>query len=111
MSVSHTQFPPPVGMTGPSAAAATPGGWAIETVGLCKSYGTKRVLDSLGLRVQRGRVLALLGPNGAGKTTTVRILATLLGPDAGQARVAGYDVVSDRREARQRISLTGQYAA
>jgi ABC-2 type transport system ATP-binding protein len=111
MSVSHTQFLPPVGVTDPTTMAATPGPWAIETIGLCKSYGAKRVLDSLQLRVQRGRVLALLGPNGAGKTTTVRILATLLAPDAGRARVAGYDVVTDRREVRRRISLTGQYAA
>ena len=56
-------------------------------------------------------MFALLGPNGAGKTTTVRILATLLAPDGGRARVAGHDVVAERHEVRRRISLTGQYAA
>jgi ABC-2 type transport system ATP-binding protein len=84
---------------------------AIEAVGLEKSYGAVPVLSGLDLRVGRGSVFALLGPNGAGKTTTVRILATLTRADAGQARVAGLDVVSDRRRLRRRISLTGQYAA
>ena len=84
---------------------------AIEASGLAKSYGDVRVLDSLDLRVPRGSVFALLGPNGAGKTTTVRILATLSRPDAGQARVAGFDVVRDRPLVRRSISLTGQFAA
>jgi ABC-2 type transport system ATP-binding protein len=84
---------------------------AIEASGLAKSYGGVRVLGGVGLRVTRGSVFALLGPNGAGKTTTVRILATLVRADAGQARVAGFDVVRDRREVRRRISLTGQFAA
>ena len=84
---------------------------AIEAVGLAKSYGKLRVLDGVDLRVDRASVYALLGPNGAGKTTTVRILATLLDADAGQARVAGYDVRRDRRRVRRSISLTGQYAA
>jgi ABC-2 type transport system ATP-binding protein len=84
---------------------------AVEATGLEKSYGSVRVLDGVDLRVQRGSVFALLGPNGAGKTTTVRILATLIRPDAGQARVAGFDVVRDRRRVRHAISLTGQYAA
>jgi len=84
---------------------------AIHASGLVKSYGDVRVLDSLDLRVPRGSVFALLGPNGAGKTTTVRILATLSRPDAGQARVAGFDVVRDRPRVRRRISLTGQFAA
>jgi ABC-type multidrug transport system ATPase subunit len=70
---------------------------AVEAVGLEKAYGTLRVLDGVELGVARGSVFALLGPNGAGKTTIVRILATLLRPDAGQARVAGFDVVRDRR--------------
>jgi ABC-2 type transport system ATP-binding protein len=83
----------------------------VEAAGLEKSYGPVRVLDGVDLEVERGRVLALLGPNGAGKTTTVRILATLARPDAGSARVAGYDVVAERRQVRHRISLTGQYAA
>ena len=65
---------------------------AIEASGLAKSYGGVRVLGGIDLRVPRGSVFALLGPNGAGKTTTVRILATLSRADAGQARVAGFDV-------------------
>jgi ABC-2 type transport system ATP-binding protein len=84
---------------------------AIHASGLVKSYGDVRVLDSLDLRVPRGTVFALLGPNGAGKTTTVRILATLSRPDAGQALVAGFDVVRDRPLVRRSISLTGQFAA
>jgi ABC-2 type transport system ATP-binding protein len=84
---------------------------AVEAIGLEKSYGAVRVLSGLDLRIPRGSVFALLGPNGAGKTTTVRILATLTRPDAGRARVAGLDVVRDRRRVRRRISLTGQYAA
>jgi ABC-2 type transport system ATP-binding protein len=84
---------------------------AVEAVGLQKSYGQTRVLAGVDLRVTRGSVFALLGPNGAGKTTTVRILATLLGADAGQARVAGFDVVRERRQVRHSISLTGQFAA
>ncbi|MDX3064064.1 MULTISPECIES: ATP-binding cassette domain-containing protein [Streptomyces] len=87
----------------------------IEAHGLTKSYGRPsarvRVLDGIGLRVARAGVFALLGPNGAGKTTTVRILATLTTADAGTARVAGYDVVADRRRVRRAISLTGQFAA
>ncbi len=84
---------------------------AIEAIGLTKSYGDLRVLSGIDLTVARGSVFALLGPNGAGKTTTVRILATLTRPDAGQARVAGLDVVRDRHRVRRRITLTGQYAA
>jgi ABC-2 type transport system ATP-binding protein len=84
---------------------------AVEAAGLEKSYGAVRVLDGVDLKVPRGSVLALLGPNGAGKTTTVRILATLVRADAGRARVAGFDVVADRRRVRRHISLTGQYAA
>jgi ABC-2 type transport system ATP-binding protein len=84
---------------------------AIEAVGLEKSYGATRVLAGVGLRVPRGSVFSLLGPNGAGKTTMVRILSTLIHPDAGRARVAGFDVVADRRLVRRSISLTGQYAA
>ncbi|MFD5147970.1 ABC transporter ATP-binding protein [Streptomyces sp. NPDC058401] len=85
----------------------------IHATGLTKSYGGLRVLDGIDLAVPRGSVLALLGPNGAGKTTTVRILATLTAPDpgSGTARVAGYDITADRTRVRQRISLTGQFAA
>jgi ABC-2 type transport system ATP-binding protein len=84
---------------------------AVEATGLEKSYGRVRVLDGVDLGVARGGVFALLGPNGAGKTTAVRILATLIRADAGRARVAGFDVVADRRQVRRRISLTGQFAA
>ncbi|MBZ2408872.1 ATP-binding cassette domain-containing protein [Streptomyces sp. L06] len=84
---------------------------AVEVQGLSKSYGDHAVLRSVDLRVEQGGVLALLGPNGAGKTTTVRVLATLTDPDAGTVRVAGYDVVTERRQAQRAISLTGQFAA
>jgi len=84
---------------------------AVEATGLEKSYGRVKVLAGVELSVARGSVFSLLGPNGAGKTTTVRILSTLVRADAGRARVAGFDVVRDRREVRRRISLTGQYAA
>jgi ABC-2 type transport system ATP-binding protein len=84
---------------------------AVEATGLEKSYGAVKVLAGVDLRVERGSVFALLGPNGAGKTTTVRIVSTLIRADAGQARVAGFDVVADRHRVRRSISLTGQYAA
>jgi ABC-2 type transport system ATP-binding protein len=84
---------------------------AILAEGLEKSYGKTRALDGLHLRVEEGTVLGLLGPNGAGKTTAVRILTTLLRPDAGRAEVAGLDVVGQAGELRSRIGLTGQYAA
>ena len=84
---------------------------AILAEGLEKSYGKTRALDRLDLRVEEGTVLGLLGPNGAGKTTAVRILTTLLRPDAGRAEVAGLDVVGQAEELRSRIGLTGQYAA
>ncbi|HEY5195843.1 MAG TPA: ATP-binding cassette domain-containing protein [Solirubrobacteraceae bacterium] len=84
---------------------------AIEARGLGKSYGRLGVLAGLDISAERGSVLALLGPNGAGKTTTVRILATLIAADAGTARVAGFDVVSQRRAVRASISLAGQSAA
>jgi ABC-2 type transport system ATP-binding protein len=84
---------------------------AIDAIGIAKAYGAHQVLAGVDLRVERGSVFSLLGPNGAGKTTMVRILATLLRADAGEARVAGFDVVEERRAVRRAISLTGQYAA
>ncbi len=84
---------------------------AIVAEGLVKSFGQTRALDGVNLSVSAGTVLGLLGPNGAGKTTAVRILATLLAPDAGRARVGGLDVVSDAHRVRGLIGLTGQYAS
>ena len=83
----------------------------IQVEGLGKSFGTTRALAGVDLAIRRGTVLGLLGPNGSGKTTTVRVLATLLRPDAGRARVLGHDVVTDPAAVRRRIGLTGQYAA
>jgi len=85
--------------------------YAVEVVGLTKSYGTNDVLRGIDLKVEEGTMLALLGPNGAGKTTTVRILSTLLGYDDGAVRVAGFDVVRDADKVRRAIGLTGQSAA
>ena len=84
---------------------------AIETRGLVKTYGEHRALDGVHLSVPTGTVLGLLGPNGAGKTTAVRILATVLRPDAGEARVLGIDVAAHPDVVRTRIGLAGQYAA
>jgi ABC-2 type transport system ATP-binding protein len=84
---------------------------AILAEGLHKYYGKTRALAGLDLVAEQGSVLALLGPNGAGKTTAVRILTTLLRPDAGRAEVAGLDVVKDAEALRSRIGLAGQYAA
>lgn len=84
---------------------------AIQAEGLRKRYGDHEALRGLSLHVPAGTVLGVLGPNGAGKTTTVRILSTLIAPDAGHARVAGFDVVRERRQVQRSIGLTGQYAA
>jgi len=84
---------------------------AILAEGLGKRYGHTLALTGVDLRVSTGGVLGLLGPNGAGKTTVVRILATLLRPDAGHARVAGLDVVRQASAVRRLIGLSGQYAA
>jgi ABC-2 type transport system ATP-binding protein len=84
---------------------------AIEASGLEKSFGETRAVDGVDLAVGRGSVYGMLGPNGAGKTTTIRMLATLLRPDAGEARVLGYDVLREADEVRRVISLTGQLAS
>ncbi|HLH66688.1 MAG TPA: ATP-binding cassette domain-containing protein [Solirubrobacteraceae bacterium] len=99
--------------TGPLAASppTAAGNAAIEVRGLARSFGEVRALDGVDLEVRTGTVLGLLGPNGAGKTTLVRVLTTLLLPDAGNATVAGLDVVRDAPELRARIGLAGQYAA
>jgi ABC-2 type transport system ATP-binding protein len=94
------------GMTAPEAGAA-----AIHVRGLEKSFKELHVLRGVDFDVARGSIFALLGSNGAGKTTVVRILATLLKADAGQARIAGFDVRTQAADVRRSISLTGQFAA
>src|SRR5438270_11369362 len=84
---------------------------AILAEGLKKYYGEVRALDGVDLAVPEGTILGLLGPNGAGKTTAVRVLTTLLKPDAGSARVLGIDVLHKPNEVRRAIGLSGQYAA
>ena len=84
---------------------------AIETRGLKKSFGKTHAVAGVDLAVSAGGVYGVLGPNGAGKTTTIRMLATLLRPDAGEAQVLGYDVVRDARAVRSRVGLTGQFAS
>ncbi len=88
-----------------------PGSFAIETTGLVKVFGTTRAVDGVDLRIRAGGVYGVLGPNGAGKTTTIRMLATLLRPDGGTARVLGHDVVREADMVRERVSLTGQFAS
>jgi ABC-2 type transport system ATP-binding protein len=84
---------------------------AIEAIGLVKSFGDTRAVDGVDLAVRRGSVYGVLGPNGAGKTTTIRMLATLLKPDAGSARVLGHDIVREGDAVRGLVSLTGQLAS
>jgi oleandomycin transport system ATP-binding protein len=84
---------------------------AIVAEGLVKRFGETTALAGVDLAVRTGSVLGMLGPNGAGKTTAVRIIATLLTPDAGRAEVGGYDVVRQAHQVRQLIGLTGQYAS
>jgi ABC-2 type transport system ATP-binding protein len=84
---------------------------AIEATGLVKRFGEVRAVDGVDLAVRTGSVYGVLGPNGAGKTTTIRMLATLLRPDAGEARVLGHDIVSEADEVRAHVSLTGQLAS
>ncbi|MFE2265927.1 ATP-binding cassette domain-containing protein [Streptomyces griseosporeus] len=85
--------------------------YAVLSEGLEKRFGEVRALRGLDLAVAEGTVCGLLGPNGAGKTTAVRLLTTLLRPDAGSARVAGHDLVREAAEVRRRIGVTGQYAS
>jgi ABC-2 type transport system ATP-binding protein len=84
---------------------------AIEADGLVKRFGDTHAVSGVDLAVRRGSVYGVLGPNGAGKTTTIRMLATLLEPDAGSARVLGHDIVADAAQVRSQISLTGQMAS
>ena len=84
---------------------------AVDARGLVKQFGDTVALNGVDLQVPRGAIYGLLGPNGAGKTTAVRVLTTLLRPDGGQATIDGIDVVDDPHGVRERIGLTGQYAA
>ncbi|WP_326690763.1 MULTISPECIES: ATP-binding cassette domain-containing protein [unclassified Streptomyces] len=84
---------------------------AVEVRGLIKHFGETKAVDGIDLDVREGTVMGVLGPNGAGKTTLVRMLSTLLRPDGGSAKVAGYDVVRQPRQLRRTIGLTGQYAS
>ncbi len=83
----------------------------IEAEGLVKTFGATRALDGVDMVAREGTIFGLLGPNGAGKTTSIRILSTLIKPDAGRAAVGGYDVERQPAEVRRLIGLTGQYAA
>jgi ABC-2 type transport system ATP-binding protein len=99
---NHAQLPTP-GESAPQLA--------IDAVGLAKSFGGLHALTGLDLAVPEGSVTALIGPNGSGKTTTIRILSTLLAPDAGRATVFGYDVVAEPEAVRAAIGVTGQFSA
>ncbi|MFC8731132.1 ATP-binding cassette domain-containing protein [Luteimicrobium sp. NPDC057192] len=87
------------------------GDWAVEASGLVKVFGDNRAVDGVDLSVRTGTVYGVLGPNGAGKTTTIRMLATLLRPDGGEARIFGHDVQREAFVVRQLIGVTGQYAS
>ena len=97
---------PATGVTGRGSSVP-----AVRVEGVVKRFGATVALDGAGLEVPAGMVFGLLGPNGAGKTTLVRILATLLSPDAGRAEVLGRDVAGDPAAVRELIALTGQFAA
>ncbi|MEK4237816.1 MULTISPECIES: ATP-binding cassette domain-containing protein [unclassified Paenibacillus] len=88
-----------------------PGDWAVEARGLVKTFGDNRAVDGVDLNVKAGTIYGVLGPNGAGKTTVIRMLATLLRPDAGTGRIFGHDVVKESQIVRQLIGVTGQYAS
>jgi oleandomycin transport system ATP-binding protein len=98
-------------LTAPSCTLASMTSYAIQAEGLVKRYGKTTALAGVDLVARAGSVLGVLGPNGAGKTTAVRILATLIRPDEGNASVGGFDVVRDAHRVRQLVGLTGQYAS
>ena len=93
------------------ASTARNGTLAIEAEGLVYRFGGNIAVDGMDLEVARGEIYGFLGPNGAGKTTTMRMLATLLRPDSGEARIFGHDVVSEGDAVRGLVSLTGQFAS
>jgi len=97
--------------TAPNDRGPLSTGNAVEVRGIVKHYGATKALDGVDLTVRQGTVLGVLGPNGAGKTTLVRILSTLIKPDAGTAYVGGYDVLRQPKQLRRTIGLTGQYAS
>ncbi len=100
-----------IGSSGNGARPSDGAELAIEAVGLERHFGKTRAVDGLDLRVPTGAVYGLLGPNGAGKTTAIRVLATLIPPTAGSARVFGHDVVTEAAAVQTRVSLTGQFAS
>src|SRR5580658_3480662 len=85
--------------------------WAVEAGGLVKSFGDFRAVDGIDLQIPQGEIFGVLGPNGAGKTTMLKMLATLLPIDAGQAWVFGVDVAREPHRVRQLVGVTGQYAS
>jgi ABC-2 type transport system ATP-binding protein len=95
-------------MTQSTANNAAP---AIEAFGLTKAFKDNKAVDGIDLRVETGGIYGILGPNGAGKTTTINMLATLMRPDGGGAKIFGYDVVRESQKVRQLIGLTGQFAS
>src|SRR5690349_24401892 len=84
---------------------------AIDATGLVKNFGQLRAVDGIDLEVRQGEIFGVLGPNGAGRTTAIRVLATLLPIDAGQARGLGVDAVREPHRVRQLVAATGQYAS
>jgi len=109
MSAS-TRFPE-AGSGAARAASVAGADWAIEAHGLVKTFGSNRAVDGVDLNVRTGSVYGVLGPNGAGKTTTISMLATLLRPDGGEARIFGHDVVAQSQIVRQLIGVTAQFAS
>ncbi|MDH6139015.1 oleandomycin transport system ATP-binding protein [Kitasatospora sp. GP30] len=106
-----TQIAPAPNDRGQHTSRSAGSGHAVEARGIVKHFGATKALDGVDLTVRQGTVLGVLGPNGAGKTTLIRILSTLLKPDAGTAVVGGYDVLRQPKQLRRTIGLTGQYAS
>src|SRR6476469_4959464 len=107
MTSATTTAGPRVGTETPSQHSAL----AVDAHGLVKTFGDQRAVDAVDLTVRRGEIFGVLGPNGAGKTTMLRMLATLLPIDAGEASIFGVDVRRDPHVVRQLVGVTGQYAS